>query len=94
MGGGPNDGVDYRGMNMRHGGKRFGWGATTQQSPRHDPPWEKTPWWNWHRWCGFDLRRWIDTDRPDLVSPWWEYARAKTAARKILEERFNVNERV
>jgi hypothetical protein len=74
-------------MNMRHSG---GIGAATQQAPRPDAPWEKTPWWNYHRWFGLDLRRWVDnTGRPDLVSPWWHYGNSKKVARNVLSSMYD-----
>lgn len=63
--------------------------------PRPDKPaWEKTPWWNWHRWFGLDLRRphggvgWTQhhslTGRMRHGGQWWEYGNSKKVARNVL----------
>lgn len=47
---------------------------------------EPTPRWHPMRWMGWSVRRWIECTPWDGC--WWEYARPKTAARNVLEERY------
>lgn len=70
-------------------------------SPRYDAPvWEQTPWWNWHRLFGLDLRRpqagvgwtkglaWNKT-MMRRHGQWWEYGNSKKMARNVLSSLYN-----
>jgi hypothetical protein len=70
-------------------------------SPRYDAPvWEQTPWWNWHRLFGLDLRRpqagvgWSkglawDKSLMSRHGQWWEYGNSKKVARNVLSSLYD-----
>jgi hypothetical protein len=49
--------------------------------------WERTPWWDWHRWIGKPWRRLAEVGRfvPEYE---WQYATSEAVARDFLMEQF------
>lgn len=52
--------------------------------------WERTPWWDWHRYLHGDMRCWRWEDGPlNIGGPYdgdWHYRTFIEHARKVLEE--------
>lgn len=55
--------------------------------PWDPPPWEVTPWTNWHRWFGYSLRR-HHYYRGNTVH-YWEYEKPRRVAREALEKMYD-----